>query len=226
MVRDHHFPPGSDPALPGAFDATLSRLAEAGASLTPVALPYWQEMVIADTVTMSCQALEYHAGDARERWAEYRPATRSVLAWGALLSGADYVQAQRMRRVAQGALARLFEDIDVIVCPTASVAAPPLEEPLSGGTGVFGLFEHVHTGYWDSVGNPVLALPMGFNAAGIAASDDEVAELAARYPVVRAAVDALCAPAAARYADPALRFRADAHITDWAAYDPASRTEA
>ena len=53
-------------------------------------------------------------------------------------------------------------------------------------------------------------------AAGIPASDDEVAELAARYPAVRAAVDSLYAAPAARYADPALRFRADARITDWA----------
>ena len=51
--------------------------------------------------------------------------------------------------------------------------------------------------------------------AGLPASDAEVAALAAHYPALREATDALYAPAAVRYADPALRFRADAAIVDW-----------
>ncbi|WP_028932424.1 amidase [Pseudonocardia spinosispora] len=167
VVRDGHFPVGSDPALPGAFDATVALLAESGASTTPVALPYWTEMITADIVTMCCEALAYHRTDTQRRWADYYPATRSMLARGALVSGADYVQAQRMRRVAQDALRRLFTEVDVVVCPTASVPAPPLDGYLTGGTDIMALFEHIHTGYWDSVGNPVLALPMGFTAAGM-----------------------------------------------------------
>jgi aspartyl-tRNA(Asn)/glutamyl-tRNA(Gln) amidotransferase subunit A len=168
VVRDHHFPAGGDPALPGAFDATVALLTEAGASLTPVALPYWHEMITADLLTMGCEALAYHRTDAQTRWTDYYPATRAMLAQGALVSGADYVQAQRMRRVAQDALRRMFDNIDVIVCPTASMAAPPLDQYLSGETDVIAtLFEHLHTPYWDTVGNPVLALPMGFNADGM-----------------------------------------------------------
>jgi hypothetical protein len=53
-------------------------------------------------------------------------------------------------------------------------------------------------------------------AAGLPASDTEIAALAANYPAHRAGVDALYAPPAVRYADPALRFRAQARITDWA----------
>ena len=62
-----------------------------------------------------------------------------------------------------------------------------------------------------------LAQPrMLLEAAGLPASDAEVAALAAQYPALRAATDALYAPPAVRYADPALRFRAEARITDWA----------
>jgi hypothetical protein len=52
-------------------------------------------------------------------------------------------------------------------------------------------------------------------AAGLPASDAELADLAAALPLQRAAVDALYAVPAARYVDPALRFRADAAIVDW-----------
>jgi hypothetical protein len=53
-------------------------------------------------------------------------------------------------------------------------------------------------------------------AAGLPATPDEVAALAARYPAFRAAVDALYEVGEARYADPALRFRAaDTARADW-----------
>jgi hypothetical protein len=63
---------------------------------------------------------------------------------------------------------------------------------------------------------PISEVRMLLEAAGLPASDAEVAGLAAQYPAIRAAADALYAPPAARYVDPALRFRADATITDWA----------
>lgn len=63
---------------------------------------------------------------------------------------------------------------------------------------------------------PVAELRILLAAAGLPASDGEIATLAAQYPAMRSAVDALYDPPAVRYADPALRFRADASITDWA----------
>ncbi|HEX4248107.1 MAG TPA: hypothetical protein VH008_09570 [Pseudonocardia sp.] len=63
--------------------------------------------------------------------------------------------------------------------------------------------------------DPTAEVRMLLAAAGLPASDAEVAALAAHYPALREATDALYAPAAVRYADPALRFRADAQIVDW-----------
>jgi hypothetical protein len=54
-------------------------------------------------------------------------------------------------------------------------------------------------------------------AAGLSPSEDEVAALCDGYPAFRASVDALYEVAEARYADPALRFRAaDTARVDWA----------
>ncbi|TMR18724.1 hypothetical protein ETD85_53275 [Nonomuraea zeae] len=52
-------------------------------------------------------------------------------------------------------------------------------------------------------------------AAGLTVPEDELALLATGYGFQRAGVDALYAVPEARYADPALRFRADARIVDW-----------
>jgi hypothetical protein len=54
-------------------------------------------------------------------------------------------------------------------------------------------------------------------AAGLSPSQDEIAATCAVYPAFRASVDALYDVAEARYADPALRFRAaDTVRVDWA----------
>ncbi|MEW1861928.1 amidase [Streptomyces sp. NPDC088194] len=169
LVREHHFPEGSDPAVEPAFEAAAAVLAERGATVVETVLPYWSEMITADMVTMSCEALAYHRTDLSDRWGDYFRSTRATIALGALVSGADYVQAQRVRRVAQDALARLFREVDVIACPTISVGAPAYESVVDaeGRLDVEALFRFIHTPYWDSVGNPVIALPMGFTAAGL-----------------------------------------------------------
>lgn len=53
-------------------------------------------------------------------------------------------------------------------------------------------------------------------ASGLRPDADEVAMISAGYPTFRAAVDALYDVATARYADPALRFQAEAARADWA----------
>ncbi|MBF8193451.1 amidase [Nonomuraea sp. K274] len=169
VARAHHFPQSADPAAAPAFDAALTTLTGLGATLVEVDLPYWNEMLTADLVTMCAEALAYHRNDAAARWGDYFAATRALLARGALVSGADYVQAQRVRRVAQDAVGRLFDSVDVIVCPTASAGAPTYESltDAEGRIDVEAMFTQVFTQYWDCVGNPVLAVPMGFTAGGL-----------------------------------------------------------
>jgi Asp-tRNA(Asn)/Glu-tRNA(Gln) amidotransferase A subunit family amidase len=169
VVRENHFPDDADPALAGAFDAAVAVLVEQGATVVEVTLPYWAEMVTANLITIGCEALAYHRCDLTSRWDDYFLATRAMMALGAQVSGADYVQAQRLRRVAQDAVGRLFETVDVLACPTASVGAPTFES-ITGPDGqvdIGALFSMIHTPYWDTVGNPVLVVPMGFTAAGL-----------------------------------------------------------
>jgi aspartyl-tRNA(Asn)/glutamyl-tRNA(Gln) amidotransferase subunit A len=79
-----------------------------------------------------------------------------------MVSGADYVQAQRVRRVVQRGLARLFAEIDLIATPTLGFGAPRLEEMYASTATTLSLFRHIHTRYWNCVGNPAMSVPMGF----------------------------------------------------------------
>ncbi|HVV35405.1 MAG TPA: amidase [Acidimicrobiales bacterium] len=165
VVRAFHFAPDDDPSVVAAFDAAVAQLGDLGARVTEIVLPYYLEITAAMLVTMCAEAFAIHRRDMASRWDDYFENTRQIVALGALFSGSDYVQAQRVRRVAQRALAGLFSDVDVILTPTATVGSPTYAAMEASGP--LGLLAKVHTGYWDAVGNPVLALPIGFTSEGL-----------------------------------------------------------
>jgi len=156
---------GADPALGGAFEAAVAALERLGTHPVEVALPLYAEATTAVLVTGAADSLAYHREDLRARWNDYFAATRGFLATGALASGADYVQAQRVRRVAQRRLQDVFEEVDVVVMPTAAVGAFRYDE--LEDMNVDKLVGHLLTPYWNAVGNPVLSVPMGFTASGL-----------------------------------------------------------
>jgi aspartyl-tRNA(Asn)/glutamyl-tRNA(Gln) amidotransferase subunit A len=161
----HHFPEDGDPVARDCFDAAVAVLRELGASVVEVQLPYFAETNAAMMVTMAAEALAYHRQDMRARWGDYAAGTRQWVAAGALVSGADYVQAQRVRRAAQRDLQHLFAAVDVIVTPTAVCGALPYAA--LDGAGLGALMTKMFTSYWDAVGNPALVVPMGFTADGL-----------------------------------------------------------
>jgi aspartyl-tRNA(Asn)/glutamyl-tRNA(Gln) amidotransferase subunit A len=164
VQRLEQYTDNEDPALAGTLADAVATLTAAGADVVEIELPFFDEMTAACFLLLVTEALAYHREDMQRRWADYAPSSRRLLAIGFLLSAGDYVQAQRARRVGQKAIAELFADVDLIVTPTASIAALRLDglnQILE--TGLRG----IHTQYWDSLGNPVMSVPMGFGAEGL-----------------------------------------------------------
>ncbi|NUR99188.1 MAG: amidase [Kribbellaceae bacterium] len=153
-----------DPAVADAFAAALAALESRGATVVEVELPFYAEMSTADMVILVSEAFAYHRPDLQERWLDYGAATRQILGTAIFYSAMDFVQAQRARTVGTRALSALYADVDLIVTPTSGVGALSFED-LAGG--LANIMAPIYTGYWDTTGNPVLSVPMGFTAAGL-----------------------------------------------------------
>jgi aspartyl-tRNA(Asn)/glutamyl-tRNA(Gln) amidotransferase subunit A len=166
VERAHHFPEEADPALAGSFDDALEVLTGLGAELVEVSLPYYEEMRAALMVTSRAESLAYHRQDLRDRWNDYFEATRLAVVRGTLASGADYVQAQRVRRLTQRKVLDLFGTIDAVVGPTSATPATAYADlrarMIDGGA-----MRLSFTSYWNAMGLPALVTPMGFNAQGL-----------------------------------------------------------
>jgi NAD(P)-dependent dehydrogenase (short-subunit alcohol dehydrogenase family) len=76
------------------------------------------------------------------------------------------VQAQRVRRRAQRELAGLFAEVDFVIGPTTAFPATRLSE-LDVERSMSAALATSFTTYWSAVGNPALAVPIGFNRDGL-----------------------------------------------------------
>ncbi|MFB9318832.1 amidase [Cryptosporangium minutisporangium] len=155
----------ADPALGSVFGAALDSLGAAGADLVEVEVPLYPEIAAASIVITLSEALAYHRADFAARAADFFANTLATIGIAEAFSAADYVQAQRVRRAGQDAVSALFSDVDLVVTPTAAIAATPydrLDQMFSSGE-----FFAVYAPYWNVVGNPALSVPMGFTGAGL-----------------------------------------------------------
>jgi aspartyl-tRNA(Asn)/glutamyl-tRNA(Gln) amidotransferase subunit A len=159
VMRTHTIGDTTDPELVMSFDAALDVLASLGAEIVEVTAPLWHECSAAMMITTVAEGGAYHHDDLVHRWDDFFHKTRTTISWGALISGADYVQAQRVRRAAQHQLRDVFAAVDVLVTPTVSATAPTIESLQDVNNDVL---TKIQTPYWSALGNPALAVPIGF----------------------------------------------------------------
>src|SRR5438445_8864330 len=114
--------------------------------------------VVTQLVTLRAEASAAHASWIRARPRAYGRDVRIRLQLGALIAGADYVLAQRMRAKIKDAVRGIFDEIDVLLLPTTPITAPIVGE---------------RTVHWRSGAEPVdsalVRLTAPFNLTGVPA---------------------------------------------------------
>ncbi len=112
-------------SVTAAFHRAVKVLEDSGVTLVRVKVPAVAEVVHAWPVLCAAEALVGHAGLFPERAREYGTLFRTLLEWGAGLSGATVARATLLRAAWVGRFAGVFEEVDVLACPSASTATLP-----------------------------------------------------------------------------------------------------
>ncbi|MCC6435325.1 MAG: amidase [Acidimicrobiales bacterium] len=162
VVRSLVGGPLDDANLAGLFDDAVAVLSAAGATVVDVELPLWDEVGTACLVTAMTEAFAFHEPWMKTRWEDYGAPTRASIGGAVLYTAADYAQAQKVRRVAMAKVAELYQEVDLIVHPTACAGAPALD-----GIEWDSFWKILYTGYWNCTGTPSLSVPMGFTTTGL-----------------------------------------------------------
>ena len=165
---EHYATNDIDTELAEAVRAGVGILADQGAEIIEVQLPDVDEYVSAWPTLCSAGAVAAHAATYPSQREAYGPWFRGWLDMGARVTGADYARADNLRAACTGHLRRVFEGIDVLVCP--SMSAPPhivtpelLYGPKEDRPTKFQRF----TVPFDYNGTPTLSVPCGMNSEGL-----------------------------------------------------------
>lgn len=145
-----------------ALEAAAATLRRRGMQVREVAFPELDWTVATQLVTLRAEAAAVHARWFAARPRAYGPEVRVRLQLGALVSGADYVLAQRMRARIREALREIFQSVDMLLLPTTPVRATPLGERTvrwrSGKEPVDGALVRL-TAPFNLTGAPALSVP-------------------------------------------------------------------
>jgi aspartyl-tRNA(Asn)/glutamyl-tRNA(Gln) amidotransferase subunit A len=164
VVRNYFFE-GIDPDVERAFEEAMATLRRLGAEVRDVQIPS-----LAAThsflLIMLAEAYAYHERDLREHPELYGDVLRERLLAGALVTGAEYVQAQRIRSGICRETAAVLRDVDVLATPTTPKPATPFAQAHDPELG----FPRSNMPPFNITGSPTLALPCGFSASGLPVS--------------------------------------------------------
>jgi aspartyl-tRNA(Asn)/glutamyl-tRNA(Gln) amidotransferase subunit A len=145
-----------------AFEAAMETLRRLGALVRDVSIPsIWAAPAF--MVIMLGEAFAYHARDLRERPELYGEVLRDKLMAGALFTGDEYVQAQRLRSRLREDMHRTLAEVDLLATPTTPGTAPAFSTVLDPSFP----FGRSNMAPFNMTGLPALALPCGFAPSGL-----------------------------------------------------------
>lgn len=146
-----------------SIDDAAQTLAKLGATIEEIELPDVELYNACGRIIMFSEAYAIHEKDFQTQPQDYGAHTYMRMALGAFVTGADLVQAQRLRRELSAAVNAKLKGCDALI--TASTLAPAATfaevDPLRSPNFPVQLMAA------DVTGNPAMSIPTGFSANGM-----------------------------------------------------------
>jgi AtzE family amidohydrolase len=150
----------------------VDTLVELGASRHSVSIPMVELSSDVGYVIQWSEIAAYHKNHLERCPEKYEPYLLMCLQAGSLISAADYIHAQRIRRLMREQFLQALDQVDVLVTPTTPIAAPLLttrEHLINGKPGPdrYAYDLAAFTFPFNQAGLPAISVPSGFSKAGL-----------------------------------------------------------
>lgn len=157
-----------DTELAEAVSNGVKLLQKLGAEIIEVKIPDMDEYVLAWPTICSWEAVKAHAECYPSHREHYGPWFQGWLDMGAEVTPAEYQKAHKLRTECTEHFRRVFQNIDVLVCPSMSVPPHPVTpEMLYGPMETRPARFQKFTVPFNYNGAPTLSVPCGMNSEGL-----------------------------------------------------------
>lgn len=158
-----------EPAIKDAVQDAAKRAETLGARVVTVRVPDVDGLNICGLMILLSEAAAVHQAHLHRR-AEFGGDVLALLDQGSLVPAADYVNAQRQRRVLLGEFHALFRKIDCLFTPATPITAPRIgqrEITLDGVQHDTRILTTRLARGFNALGFPALSIPCGSSAEGL-----------------------------------------------------------
>ena len=167
----NYYGDGMSEPVRAALQAAQSAFRDLGAELREVRLPDHDLMYPLGNMVSRTEAAAAHREWLAARPQDYSPQVRARISIGLFTPATHYLAALRLRgAILQRVMDDVYSQVDVLLTPATSSAAPPIAEADVGDSpGFLELLAAIGrcTQPANYLGLPALALPMGFSVAGL-----------------------------------------------------------
>jgi len=153
-----------------AVSQAIQELKKIGAKILPISIPHLPEFSAAAFISLLAEGAA-----CLEKWHKTRAEDlgKDVLGrlnLGSAIKATQYLQAQRMRRIAQETFREVFTKVDALITPQLPIVAPSIgQETISIGDFTEGVASALtrFTRIFNLTGLPTISVPCGFSASGL-----------------------------------------------------------
>jgi aspartyl-tRNA(Asn)/glutamyl-tRNA(Gln) amidotransferase subunit A len=153
-----------EPGVAERVEFAIEAMGGAHLKSRQIRIPTLDWTVAMQLITLRAEASAVHADWLRRRPASYGSDVRIRLQLGCLVSGAEYIAAQRARLRLKQALSEAFDKVDVLALPTTPMVAPLIGQRsvrwLDGDEPVDGALVRL-TQPFNLAGVPAMSVPCG-----------------------------------------------------------------
>ena len=151
-----------EPEVAAAVLAATEELRQLGAAVEEVVVPGMEEATAWALTMIVADATAFHETRLRDHPDDFGPAVLARLQTAASIGAVQYAQARRAQAELQATLRDLFLGLDLLVCPTSPIVAPPIEATDAATRSLAR-----HTAPFNLAGVPAASVPCGFSSEGL-----------------------------------------------------------
>ena len=156
-----------DPKLLGPYNAAVQKFADLGAQIVDLPSISLTQMQAIEWPGLFADCATIHVNNVRHAGDKYNPHAKLYVAYGLLVSGAQYLMgAQARAQVRDDLIGALETEVDVLMLPTSGFQINTIQDSSPGPSIVSKSFS-VYTPIFNFTGLPALQVPCGFDTDGL-----------------------------------------------------------